>query len=75
MKYHVIKRSRKYSGKPYCGATSDNHPAEADIMADAFTMALHLNEKNPIGWDVYDSETATKLTKKCLNKWKGEYGR
>lgn len=57
MKYHIIKESRLYTRIPYCGATSGGHPAEAETMEAAVNMARDFMKRNPVGWNVYDSDT------------------
>lgn len=66
MKYHIIKSSRTYQGKPYCGESSFNTPLECDIMYDAFAIVEFMDTVNPVGWDVYDSHTNAKLDEKVL---------
>lgn len=55
MRYHIFKASRSYYGYPYCGPTSDNKPAEADTWVEAFNMAKEMTERNPVGFQIYDT--------------------
>lgn len=55
--YHIIKMSRLYTGNPYSGPSSDGIPLEFKDLADAQKRVLELNITNPVGWDIYDSET------------------
>lgn len=57
MKYHLIKTSRLYFGLPYCGPSSDNLPAEADTIEEAIRLLNELNDRNPVGWVIINSET------------------
>ena len=61
MRYHLFKKSRVYSGRPYCGPTSDNEPAEADTLEEAITLQQEMKYRNPVGWDIFDSETQEKV--------------
>ena len=60
-RYHLCKQSRLYYGEPYCGPTSGGKKAEFDSLEEAKLMAFLYNEKNPVGWDVYDSTTEEKV--------------
>ena len=57
MRFHLFKQSRVYSGRPYCGPTSGGFPAESDSLIKAINLAKYFNTFNPVGWDVFDSET------------------
>lgn len=61
MRYHVIKSSRTYTGEPYKGPSSDESPAEAGSMHEAIDLAIKMYIKNPVGWDVYDSESEERI--------------
>lgn len=61
MTYHIIKSSRLYEGKPYCGASSDHKPAGADDLDDAISLAERMLRNNPVGWDIYNSENGAKV--------------
>jgi hypothetical protein len=55
--YHLFKQTRIYEGRPYCGPTSDGSPAEWKTLAEAKTAQQMFNERNPVGWNIYDAET------------------
>lgn len=57
MKYHVIKATRLYYGYPYAGPSSDNENAEASTIEEAREWVAKLQERNPVGWNIWDSET------------------
>ena len=54
-RYHLFKKSRVYVGYPYCGPTSGGDPAETDSLDEAVEMRKVFAERNPVGWDIYDS--------------------
>lgn len=58
-RYHLFKQTRLYSGEPYQGPTSNYQPAEYDTKEDAIAAAAEFNERNPVGWNVWDTETDT----------------
>jgi len=57
MKYHLCKKSRMYHSRPYCGPSSNNEPAEADTLEEALVLQQEMTQVNPVGWDIYESET------------------
>lgn len=57
MKYHLCKATRIYGGEPYNGPSSNGMNAEAETLEEAKIMADKLNERNPVGWNIWDSET------------------
>lgn len=61
MKFHLFKKSRQYCGRPYCGPASDNKPAEANDIYLAQRLEMELTNRNPVGFDIYDSETGEKV--------------
>lgn len=54
--YHLFKSTRVYRGRPYCGRTSDYRVAEYKTLEEAKQAAYEFLERNPVGWDIYDSE-------------------
>jgi hypothetical protein len=56
-RYHLYKQTRVYCGYPYQGATSDDQPAEYETFEEAVHMSYVFNERNPVGWNVFDSVT------------------
>ena len=64
MKYHLCKASRSYSGRPYAGPSSDGIACETDDMEEALAMRRDLIDRNPVGWDIYDSTTHKKVVGK-----------
>ena len=61
MKYHLFKKSRVYTGRPYCGPTSNGKPAETDSLGEAIVMQAKMTRDNPVGWDVFVSKTKEKI--------------
>lgn len=57
-KYHIIKSSRGYEGRGYCGVASDHKPLEFNDLNQAIGAAVVTLERNPVGWCVYDSQTS-----------------
>lgn len=57
MRYHLCKVTRVYDGEPYCGPTSKGQPAGSDSLEEAVQMAKFFDRVNPVGWNVWDSET------------------
>lgn len=55
--YHLCKQTRFYDGEPYCGYSSDNIPCEFEKLDDAQEKVKELNISNPVGWNIWDSET------------------
>jgi hypothetical protein len=55
--YHLCKQSRAYEGKPYCGPSSDGIPQEYSLLSIALKAKELLTKRNPVGWNIYDSET------------------
>jgi hypothetical protein len=54
IKYHIIKSTRTYNGLPYSGLSNDGAPAESASYMEAIELAVKLNERNPIGWNIYE---------------------
>lgn len=52
--YHLVKKSRIYKGRPYCGPASGNMPAEYKTLAEALAAKERLTAINPVGWDIYE---------------------
>jgi len=59
--YHLFKQSRMYTGRPYCGPTSNREPAEYSTLKQARAAKKEFTRWNPVGWDIYDSETGKKV--------------
>jgi hypothetical protein len=57
VKYHICKFGRVYSGHPYQGPTTCGLKAESDDYAHILQVADCMAHHNPVGWEVYDSET------------------
>jgi len=57
--YHLFKQTRVYCGSAYCGLTSDHIPAEYAKLGEAMLARLTFYERNPVGWNIYDSETGS----------------
>jgi hypothetical protein len=57
MKFHLCKQTRLYDGEPYCGPTSDHKPMEFNTLQEARIAVIVLNNLNPTGWNIWDSET------------------
>lgn len=57
MKYHIIKSSRIYGGKGYCGTSSNNLPLEFETLYEAKQATIELLKINSVGWLIYDSTT------------------
>ena len=55
--YHLFKQTRIYEGRPYCGSTSDGFPAEWNTLSEARAAQRMFNERNPVGWNIYDADT------------------
>lgn len=55
--YHIIKQTRVYTGRPYCGVTSNNVPAEYYNLSDAQQALVEFTKKNPVGWELYNAHT------------------
>lgn len=60
--FHLYKASRVYSGRPYCGPTSDNKPAEYDTFEEAQVAAATFQEYNPVGWNIFDGDSGELLS-------------
>ena len=56
-RYHVIKASRVWHGRAYCGPSSRHCYAHADTLEGAFAWVAKLTKRNPVGWQIIDSET------------------
>ena len=63
MKYHLFKQSRNYIDRAYQGRSwrQGSEPAETDDLEFARSMVEILIMKNPVGWDIYDSETGERV--------------
>jgi len=57
VRYHIIKASRSYEGRPYQGPASDYLPAQAETMFGAERVVDHLMKVNPVGWIIIDTKT------------------
>ena len=55
--FHVFKQTRLYSGAPYQGPTSNGFPAEYKTLKEAKIAAENFQQRNPVGWNIFDSET------------------
>lgn len=55
--FHLCKQTRIYQGRPYCGYTSNNVPAEFKSLEVARKMQAMFNARNPVGWNIWDAET------------------
>ena len=55
--YHLCKQTRIYDGHPYCGPTSNGMPAQYDTLEEAKKAQAEFNERNPVGWNIYDEDT------------------
>ncbi len=55
--YHLCKQSRLYGGQPYCGPTTENMPMAFKHLVVAQEAARLMQERNPVGWNIFDSET------------------
>ena len=63
MKYHIIKASRIYGGKGYCGVSSNNIPLEFETLHEAKQAIIELLKVNSVGWMIYDSITFELINK------------
>ena len=59
MKYHLCKSTRIYRGEPYCGYSSGDAPCESNSLDEALALQTDLQKTNPVGWNIWDSETQT----------------
>lgn len=50
-----------YTGRPYCGPTSNREPAEYSTLEQAREAKKEFTKGNPVGWDIYDTETGQKV--------------
>lgn len=55
--YHLYKQTRIYAGHPYWGPTSNGIPAQYETLEEAKQAQAEFNERNPVGWNIYDEET------------------
>jgi hypothetical protein len=55
--YHIIKQTRLYSGHPYCGYSSNNMPMAFSSLEEARRAVRHLQDVNPVGWNIFEAET------------------
>lgn len=55
--YHLFKQSREYTGIPYSGPNSRDQPAQYKTLKEAKKAQEHFNNINPVGWNIYNSET------------------
>ena len=55
--FHLCKQSRIYNGSPYCGPTSGYIPAEYETKEQAIEAQIEFTNKNPVGWNIFDSVT------------------
>jgi hypothetical protein len=59
--YDLCKASRIYSGHPYKGPSSDGIPQRFDTLAEALNARQRLLDRNPVGWDIYNSESGERI--------------
>lgn len=57
MIYHLQKSSRLYTGRPYCGSSSDNIPAIAYTLEEAIALKAALDQRNMVGFTIYEVRT------------------
>lgn len=55
--YHIFKQTRVYNGEPYSGPSSNNMPMAFFSLESARKAASHLRDVNPVGWNIFESET------------------
>lgn len=55
--FHLFKQTRAYNGEPYCGPTSDYTPASYKTIEAAKIAKLLFQERNPVGWNIFNAET------------------
>ncbi len=60
--FHLCKQSRMYYGYPYSGPSGEaigkrNEPLEFESLDEAIEASKKLNKFNPVGWNVFDSDT------------------
>lgn len=55
--FHVIKSSRVYCNRGYCGIASNFVLQEFELLDDAIDAVHRLLIHNPVGWVIYDSKT------------------
>ena len=63
-RYHIVKATRGYYGRPYCGYSSNYKPMEFDELREAKEAVERLNDFNPVGWDIYDTVKSTFVEKR-----------
>ena len=64
-KYHLEKQTRIYTNEPYSGHSTQaiselpgyNGKAETDSLEEAIAMREKLQKYNPVGWNIWNSET------------------
>jgi hypothetical protein len=59
--FDVIKQSRLYGDYPYAGPASDGLPMRFDTLEEALAAKKQLTERNPVGWDIYNTQTREKI--------------
>ncbi len=60
--FHIFKCSRHYQGRPYAGPSSNNIPLEFDTLEEAKKNRDVVAARNPVGWDIFNSETGEKVS-------------
>lgn len=60
-RFHIEKQIRIYNGNGYSGFTTKQlelpEPLEFDTLEECEAVLPKLQEFNPVGWNVWDSET------------------
>lgn len=59
--FHLFKQTRTYVGEPYCGHTSDGKPAEYKTLREADDARKIFQEKNPVGWDIFEAKSGKRV--------------
>jgi hypothetical protein len=55
--FHIEKQTRIYDGEPYCGPSSNYIPLAFASIEEAKRKISLLNEINPVGWNIWNSNT------------------
>jgi hypothetical protein len=55
--FHLFKQSRVYTGQCYCGPTNGFRRAEYKTLKLAKEQRDAFQQRNPVGWDIYDAKT------------------
>ena len=59
--FHICKATRAYEGIPYSGSTSGGQPAVFRGYDNACRAAMAFNERNPVGWVVYEASARKRI--------------